>query len=79
MLGRVLVLAYTIHWMYVSHPIVVYFILGKRSPAKSQEPEMIQVITKDLIRRLRFVLFLPHAPNFCTVHMRGLYWAYKFI
>lgn len=26
---------------------------GKNSPGKSQEPEMIQVITKDLIRRLR--------------------------
>lgn len=26
---------------------------GKKSPAKSEEPEMIQVITKDLIRRLR--------------------------
>ena len=31
---------------------------GKKSPAKSEEPEMIQVITKDLIRRLRLVLVL---------------------
>lgn len=68
MLGRDLVLAYTVHCMIVivSHPMVVYFILGKRSPAKSQEPEMIQVITKDLIRRLRFVLFLPHAPMYSS-------------
>ena len=42
---------------------------GKKSPAKSEEPEMIQVITKDLIRRLRLVSVLVS----CVIYI----WTFK--
>lgn len=58
MLGNILGQGEVDIYMYVSQLTVVYSMVGKRSPGKSQEPEMIQVITKDLIRRLRYEAYI---------------------